>query len=107
MLDLLSAITLNFVHSRILSFAKEVRVSSLSNDKILDCYKLKAFADGKINVTKKTEFILGMVENIIGNRKCWLPAFSPFPRLFSKVGDCIVKSQLFTTQSRLLTTLRK
>ena len=67
---------------------------------------MKAFADDKINVTKELKFVLGRKENfegevenagshnvffkgreeIIGGkrRKCWLPAFSPFPTMFSK-----------------------
>ena len=40
----------------------------LSNNKILDCNwsKLKAFADRKINVTEKLEFVIGRVENSMG-----------------------------------------
>ena len=38
----------------------------LSNKKILDWSKLKAFADDKINVTQKLIFALGRVENIVG-----------------------------------------
>ena len=37
----------------------------LPNDKFLDCSKLKAFADDKINVTEKLKFVLGTVENSI------------------------------------------
>ena len=67
--------------------------NSLPNDKFLDWSKLKALADDKINVTKKLKFILGRVENIR------LPAFSPFPIMFSKDlfvrvvkrRDCVVK----------------
>ena len=59
--------------------------NSLPNDKILDWSKLKAFTDHKIYVTYKQKFFLGWVENIVGKRrKCWLPAFSPFPIMFSK-----------------------
>ena len=47
--------------------------------------QLKAFADDKINVSEKLKFVLGWVENIVGKgRKCWLPAVSPFPTMFSK-----------------------
>ena len=36
-------------------------------------------------VAEKLKFILGKVENIVGKgEKCWLPAFSPFPTMFSK-----------------------
>ena len=62
--------------------------------KFLDWFKLKAFADDKINVTEKWKFVLGRAQNI-------LPAFSPFPTMFSKglwyrvvkSQDCVVKSQ--------------
>ena len=57
---------------------------SLPNDKILGCSKLKAFADNKINETKKLKFVLQRVENIVKRRKSWLPAFSPFTRCFQK-----------------------
>ena len=58
---------------------------TLANDKILDYPKLKPFADDKINVTQKWK----------------LPAFSPFPTMFSKAfffrvdksRDCVVKSE--------------
>ena len=75
-------------------------VNSLPNDKILDWSKLKAFADNKINATEKFKFGLERVENILGkSRKCWLPAFPPFPTVFSKdffrwvvkSRDCVVK----------------
>ena len=44
-----------------------VLFNCLTNDKILDWSKLKAFADDKINVTEKIKFILGRVENIVEN----------------------------------------
>ena len=60
-------------------------INSLPNDKISDWSKLKASADDKINVTEKLKFLLERVENIVGKgRNCWLPAFSPFPTVFSK-----------------------
>ena len=39
------------------------------NDKILDCSKLKALADDNINVTENLKFVLGKVENIVGNKE--------------------------------------
>ena len=76
-------------------------MNSLPNDKILDLSKLKAFAEDKINVyNSKTGIPFGMVRKHCGKRrKCWLPAFSPFPTLFSKgfffrvikSGDCVIK----------------
>ena len=52
--------------------------NSLPNDKIFDRSKLKAFADDKINMTEKMEFVLGRLENIVGNGENagyqhWLP----------------------------------
>ena len=38
----------------------------LPNNKILDWTKLKSFADNKINVIEKLEFIFNKVENIVG-----------------------------------------
>ena len=39
------------------------RVNSLPNNKFLDCFKSKAFADDKIYVVKTLKFALGRVEN--------------------------------------------
>ena len=41
-------------------------INSLSNDKILDRFKLKVFADDIINVTEKLKFVFGSAENIVG-----------------------------------------
>ena len=60
-------------------------LNALPNDKILDWSKLKAFADDKINVTKKSKFVVARVENIVekgenaGNQH-----FLLFPQMFSK-----------------------
>ena len=71
----------------------------LPNDNILDVTKLKAFADDK-NVAQMLITDFDRVENFAGKRrKCWIPAFSPFPAMFSKgfflrIGksrDCVVK----------------
>ena len=60
-------------------------LNSLPNNKIFDRTKLKAFADDRKNVAGKMKFVLGMIKNIVGKgEKCWLPAFSPFPTMFSK-----------------------
>ena len=73
----------------------------LPNDNILDVTKLKAFADDKKKLAQMMISDFDRVENFAGKgRKCWLPAFSPFPAMFSKgfflgVGksrDCVVKS---------------
>ena len=58
---------------------------SVKDDKILASSKLKAFADNKLNVTENIEFVYLRLENIVEKiRKCWLPAFSSFPKMFSK-----------------------
>ena len=68
-------------------------INPLPNDRFLDCSKLKAFADD--NCFWKGRKHCGK------RRKCWLPAFSPFPTMFSSKGfyfkvvksqDCVVKS---------------
>ena len=41
-------------------------INSLPYNKILDWSKLKAFADDKINRSKKLKFVLGRVEHIVG-----------------------------------------
>ena len=57
----------------------------LTSDKILGPFKLKAFKDNKIKVAERLKFVLEWVENIVEKgEKCWLPAFSPFPTIFSK-----------------------
>ena len=67
---------------------------------MLDWFKLKAFADDKINL-EKLKFLLERVENIVGKKeKILVPAFSPFPTVISngflhrvvKSPDCVVKS---------------
>ena len=57
---------------------------SLPKDKILDWSKFKAFADEKFNIAKKMISLCDRVENTGKRRKCCLPAFSPFPIVFSK-----------------------
>ena len=52
--------------------------NSLPNKRMLDESRLKAGADDKINVHKIWFGKRGK------RRKCWLPAFSPFPTMFSK-----------------------
>ena len=64
--------------------------------------KLEAFAQDKLNIAKMkiSLFDIHVVENTVGKEKCWLPAFSPFPTVSSKVfsltvvksRDCVVKS---------------
>ena len=74
--------------------------NSLPGDKIL---ALSKFAHDHFNVTQNIKLVFCKVEKIPGNRKnCWLPAFSPFPTMFSKgcslkgikSGHCVVMGLL-------------
>ena len=74
--------------------------NSLPNDKILDWFNFKAFADDKINVASIVKFVLGGVENIVvkGENAGYHNVF--FSPMFSKgvflkvvkSWDCVVKS---------------
>ena len=58
----------------------------LPNNKILDWSKLKAFADDKINVNQKLNFVLGRVENIVGNGEiAHYKQFLLFPSVFERL----------------------
>ena len=60
-------------------------LNSLPNDKMLDTIKLKEVTDEKSNVAKMAISLFDGVENTVEKRrKCWWPAFSPFPTVFSK-----------------------
>ena len=48
-----------------MSPANHFIMDSLQNDKFLDWSKMKTFADDKIKVTEKMEFVLEMVEKNI------------------------------------------
>ena len=55
-----------------------------SNDKMFDMTKLKAFADDKLNIAKMTIPLKKKSRKQCWNRrKFWLPAFAPFPKVFS------------------------
>ena len=59
-------------------------INPFPNGKILDLSKFKAFADDKINVSKKKIFVLGRVENTVGNGEtAGYRQVSSFP-MFSK-----------------------
>ena len=71
--------------------------NALPYNRILDLYRLKAFADDKINVTQNLKFILERVENIVGKGEnaCYkhfllLPQYfqSFFFRVVKKSGLC-------------------
>ena len=57
----------------------DFKVNSIINDIFLG-WKLKAFADDKINVNEKLKFVFGRIENM-GKGEI---AFSPFATVFSK-----------------------
>ena len=67
-------------------------LNPLPNGKILNVTKFKAFADDKFSVARMTFSLPDTVENTVEKRsKIWLPAFSPFPTVFSKAfffGGC-------------------
>ena len=74
----------------------------LQHDKISEPSKFKTFANDKITLTQKffVFFLKGGGRKHCGKRrKCWLPAFSHFPTMFSKSfsfgvlsgKDCMVK----------------
>ena len=62
--------------------------------------KFKAFGDDKSNFDKIMIFCLKQSRKHSGKRKCWLPAFSLLPTIFSKgvflmvvkSRDCVLKS---------------
>ena len=55
---------------------------SIPKSKILDLSKLKAFEEGTKSVLKN-DFLFGKSrKHCEKKRRCWLPAFSPFPSIF-------------------------
>ena len=74
--------------------------NSVSQDKISDRFKLKRFADNKIDATEKLKFVLERVENIVGKgENAGYQHFLLFPQCFQKTSlsgslknrDCVVK----------------
>ena len=60
-------------------------INSVTNDKILDWFKLKAFADDKINVTQKLKFVSESIENILEKgENAGYQHFLLFPKCFQK-----------------------
>ena len=67
------------------NFIIDETFNSLSNDKILDLSKLKAFADENLDVNEKLKFALERVENIVGKgENAGYQHFLLFPTMFSK-----------------------
>ena len=78
-------------------------INSLPNGNVLDWTKVKVFADDKLNDATIINSVFDRIENIVGKgENAGLPAFSPFPTMFSKVfflrviksRDCVLKSQV-------------
>ena len=53
-------------------------LNSLPNNKFIDWSKLKAFADGKLNLADKLKFVLGRAENILGKKKILVTSIFSF-----------------------------
>ena len=61
------------------------RFNSLPKLQTFRLIQIESIRDNKIKVLKMMIFVFDRVENIgAKRRKCWLPAFSPFPSMFSK-----------------------
>ena len=69
---------------------------------------MRAFADDKINFNEKL-ICFGKGRKQFGKRrKCWLPAFSPFPKMFSKASFFrVVKSRAYLGWHRVVNGLSK
>ena len=60
-------------------------LNSWPNDKNFGLVQTESIGRRQNECDSKTEFALGRVENTQGKgSKCWLPAFSSFPTMFSK-----------------------
>ena len=60
-------------------------INSSPNDKFLDQSKFKAFANDKINVTKKLKFVYGRVEYTVGKgENDGYQHFLLYPQCFQK-----------------------
>ena len=72
-------------------------INSLPNDKLLDWSKLTAFAAKNTNLNEKLKFVLGRVENIVGNGENsgylhFLLFSLCFSHCFQGFGDYVVRS---------------
>ena len=80
MFNMSSANAFSLVLSKIVLFGKGL------NDMILHKSKMKDFADDKMNVTQKLNFVLGRVENIVGKgENAGYQHFLLFPQCFQKL----------------------
>ena len=78
--------------------------------------QIESICRGQNKCDRKIEICFGTGrKHCEKGRKCWSPAFSSFPAMFSRAFyfrvvrncDCVVKSLAFTTNSRVLTTLKQ
>ena len=61
-------------------------LNSLTNDKILDLSKFKAFADDNLDVNQKLKFAFGRVKKIVGKgENAGYQHFLLFPTMFGKL----------------------
>ena len=61
----------------------QLNICSLPNDKILDSIKFKTLADDKISMARKSKFLFGRVENIVGKEEnAGYQHFPLFPQCF-------------------------
>ena len=67
-----------------------VRINPLPNDKVLDWFKLKAFADDNVEFAKVVIFVFDRVENIVGKREN--ASLKGFLQRVVKSRDYVVKS---------------
>ena len=106
----------SFVVCKCTQFEK-IELFTIRQNFRLDWSKFNAFADEKFNIAKMMISLCNRVENVVGKkRKCWLPAFSPFPTMFSiafyfrvvlKSGLCGKQLTLSSTYIHFNTTLKK
>ena len=72
---------------------------------------MKALADNKTDVSKKLKDFFGTGRKHFGKRrKCWFPAFSPFPKMFSNAFfffRIVLKSELCGRELTLSNPLAK
>ena len=74
---------------------------TLPNNNFLDWTKFKAFADDKLNASKIMISLSYRVEKIVGKgENAGLPAFSPFPTMFSMgFFRRVIKSRYFVVKN--------
>ena len=84
-----------------MSCRRDLAFNPLSNDKILDQSKLKAFADDTIDVTRKLILVLEWVENIVvkGENAGYQHFLLLFTMFLKALSFRVVKSRNFVVLS--------